>query len=268
MGTISTAIQAQASFKAFIAGLAHTSPIRSWFQELYSAKQTVYSDRVRTDVVPAAMTQVLADTAAINNPTIIQKTILKQMTLVPGSNGMAFAVYNTIGDTASGLDGDWISPFDRDDTRGFYPRFYRDAAGTSEIMTSDGITGWFFYPEGIFVHAGDTVADNFAADGITTVYVTFYKYIGQFLDDKLTEIIANNFDPDSIVTSTRQVVIKNRNGTISTKTEACCVVDEWGYIVTATPLAAVVDANGNKIRGRDGHYLTNRPHGIKPRVKI
>ena len=174
-------IQAQAAFKAFVTGTAHTTSTRNWFQENQLTKPILYAKDIRTNQPDYAETQSEADTFASNNPSIVEKVSLKEMTIAPGTNGMAYGLYDIPGDTNSQLLGDWISPFDGSGP-GYFPRFYKDAAGTDEITTSFGSANWFFHAEaGLLVWGGETATDNWANAGVTQVYATVYRYVGPTL---------------------------------------------------------------------------------------
>lgn len=175
-------IQAQAAFKAFVTGTSHTSPIRNWFQEPYLAKPLLYGRDIRAVQPTYADTQAQADAYAAANPTVVQKITLKKMTLVPGTNGNAFGLFDTPGDPNSTLLGNWVSPFDGSGL-GYFPRFYRDAAGTDEITTAFGPTNWFFHAySGLLVWGGEDATDNWISAGVSEVYATVYRYIGPTLE--------------------------------------------------------------------------------------
>lgn len=181
-----TDIQAQAAFKAFVTQTSHTSPIRNWFQEPYNAKPILYGRDVRAVQPDFATTQAQADAYAAANPTIVEKITLKQMTFVPGTNNNAFGLFDVFGDPNSALLGEWVSPFDGSGL-GYFPRFFRDAAGTDEITTAFGPTNWFFHAfAGLLVWGGETAADNWVTAGITEVYATVYRYIGPSVNDTIS----------------------------------------------------------------------------------
>jgi len=183
-----TQIEAQAAFKAFVTKTAHTSPIRQWFQEPIPERPLVYADDVRASRPPVALTQAAADAATAANPDILIKETLRQMTIVPGTNGMAYALNQIAGDINSDILGEWIHPFDGSGV-GYFPRFFRDAAGTDEILTSFGQDGWFFYAvAGLTVYGGTQPIDNWANPGVpfspvNDIYITCYRYVGQKIED-------------------------------------------------------------------------------------
>lgn len=180
---LATDIQAQISFKALITGTSHTSPLRSWFQEPFEFKPILYSSDVRGILPSYAETSSQADSFVSSNPTVAEKITLQPLTLVPGTNGSAFGLYETGGDTSSPVLGNWISPFDGSGP-GYFPRFYRDAAGTDEITTSFGNATWFFHAQaGLLIWGGNSAQDNWSNAGVSEVYVTLYRYIGPSLGD-------------------------------------------------------------------------------------
>jgi hypothetical protein len=108
------------------------------------------------------------------------------MTLVPGTNSNAYGLYAAPGDPSSTVLGNWVSPFDGSGL-GYFPRFYRDAAGTDEITTAFGPTNWFFHAfAGLLIWGGTTPTDNWAAAGVSSVYVTVYRYVGPTLESVVT----------------------------------------------------------------------------------
>jgi hypothetical protein len=184
VGSLVTNLQAQVAFKKAVMQVAHTSPVRNWFQEVLNEVPLLYAADIWATKPDPAVNQAAADLYTTNNPTVTEKLTLYQMTLVPGTNGMAWAAYTTPGNTTTPILGNWISPFSYnagigESGQGWFPRFYRDAGGTQEITTTDGAAGWLFLPKaGLLVYGGTTSSDNWAGQGITSVYVTCYRYIG------------------------------------------------------------------------------------------
>jgi hypothetical protein len=215
-----TNIQAQAAFKAFVTGTSHTSPLRNWFQEPLLAKPILYGRDIRLIQPDFADTQAEADVFAASNPSIVVKEVLRQMTIVPGTNNNAFGLYDTAGDTSSDLLGNWVSPFDGSGF-GYFPRFFRDAAGTDEISTSFGPTNWFFQAyAGILVWGGEDASDNWVSAGISEVYVTVFRYVGPTLENDSagggvgTEAFNVSFTQNMKVPSFGELFLKN--GTVTT----------------------------------------------------
>ena len=204
-------IQAQAAFKAFVTQTSHTSPIKNWFQEPYNAKPILYGRDIRAVQPDFASTQAQADAYAAANPTIVEKVTLKQMTFVPGTNNNAFGLFDTAGDPNSELLGSWVSPFDGSGL-GYFPRFFRDAAGTDEITTAFGPTNWFFHAfAGLLVWGGETATDNWVTAGVTEVYATMYRYIGPSVSDSITggsSLSAITFNQDKRVPGNGTLFLK------------------------------------------------------------
>lgn len=235
MGIISDNSQARAAFKMVALQAAPTSFLRQWYQEQFGTKPILYSNQIRADRPEKAFTPLDATSYATLNPNIVEAVSLKQMTLIPGTNGHAFALYDTFGDINSDLLGDWISPFQ--DGQGYFPRFFTDAIGTSEIVTTFGDDGWFFNPDnGFLIYAGETPTDNWASQGVTEVYVSCFRYTGRFLDE--TTNAANI--ADAIVTHELNA-IGNPHYTNDVPT---------GSFIRLGPLV-VVDNNGNVVVSGD-----------------
>jgi hypothetical protein len=204
-------IQAQAAFKAFVTQTSHTSPVRNWFQEPFIAKPILYGRDIRAVQPDFASTQAQADAYALANPSLVEKVSLKRMTVVPGTNNNAFGLYDTFGDPNSELLGSWVSPFDGSGL-GYFPRFFRDAAGTDEITTAFGPTNWFFHAfSGLLVWGGETASDNWVTAGVTEVYATVYRYIGPSISDTITggsSLSAITFNQDKRVPSNGTLFLK------------------------------------------------------------
>lgn len=162
-----------------IQGLSNTNDTSGldWFSETNNWQPFVLNDEMYMETIPNADTGTEADTNVSNNPTLIEKVDIK-LTLVNGTNGRAWAAYNTYGDDTSGLKGDWLLP--QLFGQGYALRFFQDngsgtAVGT-EITTTQGAWVPSYKLGFIVLGTGHTAVDE---GWVTPLWVRVYRYIGQ-----------------------------------------------------------------------------------------
>jgi hypothetical protein len=162
-----------------IQGLSNTDDAAGlkWYEEQNAWAPFVLNDEMYMETVPNADDGTEADTNVTNNPTLIEKVDIK-LTLVTGTNGRAWAAYNTYGDDTSGLKGDWLLP--QLFGNGYALRLFQDngsgtAVGT-EITTTEGAWVPSYKLGFIVLGSGHTSVD----EGWTSpLWVRVYRYIGQ-----------------------------------------------------------------------------------------
>lgn len=146
-----------------------------WYEEQYSWQPFLLNKEMYVDDVPRANSTAEADANAVANPNLIEKDDYK-LSLVPLTNGRAWAAFKTFNDPNSGFNGDWLLP--QIFGRGYTARLFQDdGSGTgpgSEITTTMG--DWVpSYKLGFIVLSADTAA---AGGWNTPLWIRAYRYVG------------------------------------------------------------------------------------------
>lgn len=110
----------------------------NWFQEEYAYKQWVLNDEILMQDVPQANTAAEAQAAVSANPSLIQEVELK-LSAIPGTNGRAWAAFQTYNDKDSGVNGDWLQP--QVFGRGYAMRLYQDNGTHNDSIPNSGAPG-------------------------------------------------------------------------------------------------------------------------------
>lgn len=168
-----------------IQGLWNPNPPHGfhWSQEEYAYQSWTLNDEIIMSTVPPASDYAAAQVVAAANPTMMEEVELK-LSVVPGTNGRAWAAFKTYNNKNSGTDNDWLQP--QTFGRGYALRLYQDngthndaiptsgAPGT-EILTTDG--AWMpNYKMGFII-----LGDQFTAPSMswtTPLWVRVFRYIG------------------------------------------------------------------------------------------
>jgi len=147
-----------------------------WYEEKYGWRPFLLNQDLYVDTVPSAVTTAEADTAATNNPTIIQKVDLK-LTKITGTNDRAWAAFSTPGNETSTILGNWLIP--QIFGKGYAMKLFQDnGSGTApgaEITTTQG--AWVpSYKMGFLILGTGHTATN---EGWTQpLWVRVYRYVG------------------------------------------------------------------------------------------
>ena len=81
--------------------VSSTTNDKYYFEEAYSWRPQIHSSDVFAETVPLAANRTIADANVAANPTILAKRTDYVLTAVPGSNGQAYALYQTPGNASS-----------------------------------------------------------------------------------------------------------------------------------------------------------------------
>lgn len=154
-----------------------------WSQEEYGYLQWVLNNEIIMDTIPRANTQAEAQSILAANPQLMEQVDLK-LSLIPGTNGRAWAAFETYNDKDSGVFGDWIQP--QVFGRGYALQLYEDNGTHSDVIPNSGAPGdeiattvgvWIpNYKMGFII-----LGDEYTADvmGWTSpLWVRVYRYIG------------------------------------------------------------------------------------------
>jgi hypothetical protein len=148
---------------------------KAWYEEKYAWEPFLINQEVFMTSVPNAPDSTTADAMVAANPTVIQKATIK-LSLVPGTNGQAWAAYTTYNDSTSALEGDWLLPMIFG--QGYAMRLFQDngsVAPGNEITTTQG--AWIVsYKLGIVILGSGFTATNL--NWTTPLWAQVYRYIG------------------------------------------------------------------------------------------
>jgi hypothetical protein len=109
MAKLSDAAQLDIANKLSL-GIASTNTDKNYFEEEYGWLPTVRNSDIYAEDVPFAADPTAADTAAADTAGVVTKYTDALMDEVPLSNGQAYAVFQTPGDTSSTRIIDWLTP--------------------------------------------------------------------------------------------------------------------------------------------------------------
>lgn len=154
-----------------------------WSQEEYAYKQWILNNEIIMDAVPPAVDYAEAQTNASANPGMIEEVELK-LSVVPGTNGRAWAAFNTYNNKDSGVAGDWIQP--QLFGRGYALRLYEDNGTHNDSIPNSGAPGdeiattigaWIPNYKMGFIILGDAYTAN-AMGWTAPLWVRVFRYIG------------------------------------------------------------------------------------------
>ncbi len=185
-----------------------------WSQEEYATKTWSLNSEILMNTVPAALTIPDAVAAATANPTILVEEEIK-LSVVPGTNGRAWAAFQTYNDPSSGVIGDWLQP--QLFGRGYALRFYQDNGTHNDAIPSSGAPGdeisttegaWIPNYKLGFIILGD--AQTAPVQGWTIpLWVKVFRYVGEkgvdggsagvSLDDAYNHGVFINADESAVV---------------------------------------------------------------------
>lgn len=185
-----------------------------WSQEEYAYQQWVINNEIIMDEIPEAVDYAAAQSAAASNPGMIEEVELK-LSVVPGTNGRAWAAFKTYNNKESGVNGDWIQP--QIFGRGYALRLYEDNGTHNDAIPNSGAPGdeiattvgaWMPNYKMGFLILGDTYTAN-SMGWTTPLWVKVFRYIGSkgvsgltagvSLDDAYSNGNIINVDSGSIV---------------------------------------------------------------------
>jgi len=109
-----------------------------WSQEEYPYQQWVLNDDIIMSHVPRAENTTEAQTNKLANPSLIEEIELK-LSVIPGTNGRAWAAFKTYNNKNSGINGDWLQP--QLFGRGYSLRLYQDNGTHNDAIPSSGAPG-------------------------------------------------------------------------------------------------------------------------------
>ena len=160
-----------------IQGLSNTDDANGlkWFNEKYSWNPTVKNSDIYASAIPTASSISIADANVTANPTIIEK---RDITLTPvtGTNGRAWIAYKTVGDAASGIYDDWLTP--QIFGTGYAMRLFKDNGSGglgAEITTTEGAWIPAYKLGAIVLASGNTASD---LSWTTPLHAQVYRYTG------------------------------------------------------------------------------------------
>jgi len=109
-----------------------------WSQEEYSYQQWTLNNEIIMSDVPRAETAAEAQVNKLANPLLIEEIELK-LSVIPGTNGRAWAAFKTYNNKDSGINGDWLQP--QLFGRGYALRLYQDNGTHNDAIPSSGAPG-------------------------------------------------------------------------------------------------------------------------------
>lgn len=109
-----------------------------WSQEEYSYQQWTLNSEIIMSNIPRAETYTEAQANALIHSDLIEEVELK-MSIIPGTNGRAWAAFKTYNNKDSGINGDWLQP--QLFGRGYALRFYQDNGTHNDSIPSSGAPG-------------------------------------------------------------------------------------------------------------------------------
>lgn len=154
-----------------------------WFEEEYSYQQWVLNNEIIMSDIPEALTGSEAVANAASHSNLIEEVELK-LSVVPGTNGRAWAAFKTYGDENSGTNNDWLQPtmFGR----GYALRLYSDNGTHNDSIPTSGAPGdeisttagsWIpNYKSGFIILGNEFTADTMGWG--VPLWVKVYRYIG------------------------------------------------------------------------------------------
>lgn len=154
-----------------------------WSQEEYAYQQWVLNDEIIMNEIPRAntYTEALANMSA--NTALIEEVELK-LSVVPGTNGRAWAAFKTYGDKDSGTNSDWLQP--QLFGRGYALRLYQDNGTHNDSIPTSGAPGdeiattigaWIPNFKAGFIILGDSNTAD-AMGWTSPLWVKVFRYIG------------------------------------------------------------------------------------------
>lgn len=154
-----------------------------WSQEEYPYKQWTLNDDIIMEQIPQATDYTAALTNVSANPNLIEEVELK-LSVVPGTNGRAWAAFQTYNDKDSGTYGDWLQP--QLFGRGYAMRLYEDNGTHNDSIPNSGAPGdeiattigaWIPNYKMGFILFGDSYTAP-TMGWTTPLWVKVFRYIG------------------------------------------------------------------------------------------